>query len=32
MNKLNNSLTKELYRLKDMFDVIPIPDGDPMKK
>ena len=27
MNKLNNSLTKELYRLKDMFEVIPIPDG-----
>ena len=31
MNKLNNSLTKELYRLKDMFEVIPIPDSDGKK-
>ena len=31
MNKLNNSLTKELYRLKDMFEVIPIPNSDGKK-
>ena len=31
MNKLNNTLTKELYRLKDMFEVIPIPDSDGKK-
>ena len=31
MNKLNNQLSKELYRLKDMFEVIPIPDSDGKK-
>ena len=31
MNKLNSQLSKELYRLKDMFDVIPIPDSNGQK-
>ena len=31
MNKLNNQLSKELFRLKDMFDVIPIPDSNGQK-
>ena len=31
MNKLNNALTKELYQIKDMFEVIPIPDTNNQK-